>query len=56
MKIESEKYTKLIADGFCVFEQVLEETMLASEYEQPVIACWTLNQRNISQPRSQPGA
>ena len=30
MKIESEKHTKLIADGFCVFEQVLEETMLAS--------------------------
>ena len=25
MKIESEKYTKLIADGFCVFEQVLED-------------------------------
>ncbi len=29
MIIESEKHTKLIADGFCVFEQVLEETMLA---------------------------
>lgn len=28
MKIESENYTKLIADGFCVFEQVLDEAML----------------------------
>ena len=25
MIIESEKYTQLIADGFCVFEQVLED-------------------------------
>ena len=55
MRSESEKYTRLITDGFWVFEQVLDETMLA-QVRAASNRLLSAQLSNILRNRSQPGA